>query len=102
MNVPAGADPNVEQGEKMPEQQSAAPNAPKEGRIARSWRLTRAAWKVVREDRSLLVLAGVSAVTGGIGLALIFILAGSFDNGHLKGDDLALFALILAYPLTLI
>jgi hypothetical protein len=86
----------------MPEQQSAAPDAPKEGRIARSWRLTRAAWQVVREDRSLLVLAGVSAITGGIGLALIFILAGSFDKGHLKGDDLALFALILAYPLTLI
>jgi hypothetical protein len=77
-------------------------NPSKEGRIARSWRLTRAAWHVVRTDRSLLALAAISAVTGGIGLALIFILAGSFQNGHLKGDELALYALIFAYPLTFI
>jgi hypothetical protein len=74
----------------------------REGRIARSWRLTRAAWDVVRSDRSLLVLAAISAITGGIGLALIFILGGSFQNGRLKGDELALYALIFAYPLTFI
>jgi hypothetical protein len=77
-------------------------NPSKEGRIARSWRLTRAAWHVVRSDRSLLALAAISAVTGGIGLALIFILAGSFQHGRLKGDELALYALIFAYPLTFI
>jgi Family of unknown function (DUF6159) len=77
-------------------------NPSKEGRIARSWRLTRAAWHVVRTDRSLLALAAISAVTGGIGLALIFILAGSFQHGRLKGDELALYALIFAYPLTFI
>lgn len=86
----------------MSEMQSAFVEPPREGRIARSWRLTRAAWDVVRGDRSLLVLAAISAVTGGIGLALIFILAGSFQNGHLKGDELALYALIFAYPLTFI
>jgi hypothetical protein len=77
-------------------------NPSKEGRIARSWRLTRAAWHVVRTDRSLLALAAISAVTGGIGLALIFILAGSFQHGRLKSDELALYALIFAYPLTFI
>jgi hypothetical protein len=77
-------------------------NPSKEGRIARSWRLTRAAWHVVRGDRSLLALAAISAITGGIGLALIFILAGSFQHGRLKGDELALYALIFAYPLTFI
>lgn len=77
-------------------------NPPREGRIARSWRLTRASWQVVRGDRSLLSLAAISALTGGIGLALIFVFAGSFHKGHLRGDNLALFALILAYPLTFI
>jgi hypothetical protein len=82
--------------------QSPVVEPPREGRIARSWRLTRAAWDVVRSDRSLLVLAAISAVTGGAGLALIFILGGSFQNGRLKGDELALYALIFAYPLTFI
>lgn len=84
----------------MSEMQSVIVEPPREGRIARSWRLTRAAWDVVRGDRSLLVLAALSAISGGIGLALIFILGGSFQHGRLKGDQLALFALILAYPLT--
>jgi hypothetical protein len=48
------------------------------------------------------VLAAVSALTGGIGLALIFVFGGSFNGGHLKGDKLALYALILAYPLTFV
>ncbi len=86
----------------MSELQSAIVEPPREGRIARSWRLTRAAWDVVRSDRSLLALAAISAITGGIGLALIFILGGSFQNGRLQGDELALFALIFAYPLTFI
>jgi hypothetical protein len=75
---------------------------PGEGRIARSWRLSRAAWHVVRTDRSLLTLAAISALAGIVGLALIFVLSGSFDKGHIKGDELALFALIFAYPLTFV
>jgi hypothetical protein len=86
----------------MSEMPSPVVEPPRGGRIARSWRLTRAAWGVVRSDRSLLVLAAISAIAGGIGLALIFILGGSFQNGHLKGDELALYALIFAYPLTFI
>ncbi len=86
----------------MSELQSAIVEPPREGRIARSWRLTRASWDVVRGDRSLLALAAISAITGGIGLALIFILGGSFQNGRLQGDELALFALIFAYPLTFV
>jgi hypothetical protein len=35
-----------------------------EGRIARSWRLTRSAWQVVRTDRALLTLAVLSGVLG--------------------------------------
>jgi hypothetical protein len=86
----------------MSELPSPVVEPPREGRIARSWRLTRAAWEVVRGDRSLLLLAAISAIAGGIGLALIFILGGSFQNGRLKGDELALYALIFAYPLMFI
>ena len=73
-----------------------------EGRLARSWRLTRAAWQLVREDRALLTLGAISVVSGAAGVALIFVLSGSFHHGHLKGDRIALFALIFAYPLTLL
>jgi hypothetical protein len=76
--------------------------APGEGRIARSWRLSRAAWEVVRGDRVLLALGAISVVAGAIGLALIFVLSGSFDNGHLSGRQILLFTLIFAYPLTFV
>lgn len=80
--------------------ESAISQPSSEGRIARSWRLTRAAWKVVRSDRSLQTLAAISAVVGAAGVALIFVLSGAFGKGHLDGGQLALFALIFAYPLT--
>ncbi|HEX4483559.1 MAG TPA: DUF6159 family protein [Solirubrobacteraceae bacterium] len=86
----------------MSEAQSGVIEPPREGRIARSWRLTRAAWDVVRGDRSLLALAAVSVLAGGIGLALIFVLAGSFGHDHVDGGKIALFALIFAYPLTFV
>jgi hypothetical protein len=73
-----------------------------EGRIARSWRLTRAAWRIVRGDRCLLTLAAFAALAGVLGLALMFVLGGSFGNGHLHRDRLALYALIFAYPLTFV
>jgi uncharacterized protein DUF6159 len=86
----------------MSELQSGVSNEAGEGRIARSWRLTRAAWTVVRHDRALRTLAAISAVVGALGLALIFVLSGSFDKGRLSGGQLALFALIFAYPLTFV
>lgn len=75
---------------------------PREGRIARSLRLTRAAWQVVRHDRSLLALAVAAAACGIAGLAAILVLSGSFDDGRLHGGSLVLFALIFAYPLTFV
>lgn len=73
-----------------------------EGRIARSWRLTRAAWQVVRHDRTLLTLGALSILAGTVTLAVVFALSGSFGNGHLSSGDFALYALIFAYPLTFI
>jgi hypothetical protein len=86
----------------MSQAQSGVIEPPREGRIARSLRLTRAAWTVVRHDRSLLALAVASAVCGIVGVAAIFVLAGAFDHGRLDGGALALFALIFAYPLTFV
>ncbi len=86
----------------MSQAQSGVMEPPREGRIARSWRLTRAAWQVVRHDRSLLALAVAAAACGIVGLAAIFVLSGSFGNGRLDGGSLALFALIFAYPLTFV
>ena len=70
-----------------------------EGRIARSWRLTRAAWSVVRSDRSLLTLAAVAGITGAAGIAVIFAVGGSFGHGHFSEERMAIVALIAAYPL---
>ncbi len=86
----------------MSQAQSGAVEPLREGRIARSWRLTRAAWTVVRGDRSLLALALASAVCGIAGLAAILLLAGAFHHGHLRGGSLVVFALIFAYPLTFV
>ncbi len=69
----------------MSASQSAETTPGGEGRLSRSWRLTRAAWQVVRDDRALLTLGGLSVVVGGIGLAAIFILSGSFHHGRLRG-----------------
>ena len=86
----------------MSQAQSSAMEPSREGRIARSWRLTREAWHVVRTDRSLLTLAVISALSGAVLLALVFVLSGSFDRGRIDGGELALFALIFAYPLTFV
>jgi hypothetical protein len=73
-----------------------------EGRIARSWRLSRAAWLVVRSDRALLTLAAISAVVSAATLAVVFALSGSFGHGDLSGEQLAIYGLIFAYPLTFV
>lgn len=86
----------------MPEADSIVGEPAHEGRLVRSWRLTRSAWEVVRGDRVLLTLGGISVVTGALGLALIFVLSGSFDDGRLSGGQILLFTLILAYPLTFV
>jgi hypothetical protein len=78
-----------------------------EGRIARSWRLTKASWRVVRKDRAILVLALLSTLLGAIGVAVIFGVAGIGSSGahghrHLADGRVVVVALILAYPLMFI
>jgi hypothetical protein len=59
----------------------AASGKTSEGRIARSWRLTKASWRVVRGDRVILVLAVLSTLVGAIGVAVIFGVAGVGSSG---------------------
>jgi hypothetical protein len=72
-----------------------------EGRITRSARLIGVAWRVVRRDRAMLVLAGVAAVANIVGAMLIFKLAG-WHVGHRPphGERFALAGAIAAYPFT--
>src|SRR5664280_1441329 len=59
-------------GPTMSSQPLYTQTSPGEGRIARSWRLTKAAWSVVRRDRTLLMLACIAAAAGVAGMGLIF------------------------------
>lgn len=68
-----------------------------EGRIARSWRLTRSAWRVVSRDRALLILAALSGVLGVVGVAVIFGVGGLASGGFSRGR-VAVVALVVAYP----
>jgi hypothetical protein len=86
----------------QPQARMDVPAPANEGRIARSWRLTRAAWSVVRSDRSLLLLAMVAGVTGAAGVAVIFVFGGSFGNGRFSEERTLIVALIAAYPLMFI
>jgi hypothetical protein len=74
-----------------------------EGRIARSWRLTRVALRVVRRDRSMFVLALLGTLAGLIAAVLIFKFGGYYhhDPSRSRGR-LALVALIAAWPTTFV
>jgi hypothetical protein len=74
-----------------------------EGRIARSWRLSRIAWDIVRSDRTILVLAVVSTLFAVAALALVYDVAGFF-SGHRNrgGTHFALVTLIFSFPLTFV
>jgi len=69
-----------------------------EGRIARSWRLTRSAWRVVSRDRALLTLAALSGVLGVVAVVVIFGASGLFGSGNFSRGRIALVALAGAYP----
>jgi hypothetical protein len=71
-----------------------------EGRIARSARLIGVAWRVIRHDRAMLMLAVLAAGAGVASTLLIFRLAGWHAGHQPQGDRLALVAAIAAYPLT--
>jgi hypothetical protein len=69
-----------------------------EGRIGRSWRLTGEAWRVIRRDRTTLVLALAQALMAGAVTVLLFWLSGFLAHpGH---SHIWLVALISYWPAT--
>ncbi|MGH2879056.1 MAG: DUF6159 family protein [Solirubrobacteraceae bacterium] len=84
----------------MSEMQLGMSGASKEGRIARSWRLTKAAWVVVRADRSLRILALAAALVGVLGVVAIFAIGGISSQRRASGEHFVVVALVFVYPLT--
>jgi hypothetical protein len=69
-----------------------------EGRIARSWRLTKTAWGLVRQDRAMVALALLGMTSGFIFIA-VFTLIGGYSGDAGQGEVL-IAILIALYPST--
>jgi hypothetical protein len=74
----------------------------KEGRIARSVRLCGVAWRLLRRDRTMLALAGLSAVSAGFAMLVLFYFGGYLHDPHPSRGRLLVVTLIAAWPLTFI
>jgi hypothetical protein len=70
-----------------------------EGRIARSWRLTRTAWNLVRKDRAMIALALLGMTSALIWLGVFTLIGGYSGDGASQGKVL-LAVLIALYPST--
>jgi hypothetical protein len=73
-----------------------------EGKVSRGWRLTQVAWRLIRADRTMVVLA-----LAGIGSAtfftfLVFLAGGFFSAAAHSQGHMGLVALIALYPSTLL
>jgi hypothetical protein len=74
----------------------------KEGRVARSARLTGVAWKLLRTDRTMLALAAFSAVFTVAAMAVIFGFGTSWGDGRPTRGSMLVITLIAAWPLTFV
>jgi uncharacterized protein DUF6159 len=70
-----------------------------EGRIARSWRLTRTAWDLVKKDRAMIALALLGMTSALIWLGVFTLIGGYSQDGSSQGKVL-LAILIALYPST--
>ncbi len=70
-----------------------------EGRIRRSWRLTKTAWGLVRQDRAMVALALLSMTSALIWLGVFTLIGGYSEDGTGQGKVL-LAILIALYPST--
>jgi len=73
-----------------------------EGRIRRGWRLSKIAWRLVREDGAMLVIALLGALAGVVSVAIVFGFAGYFSSPSPSRGRLALVVLIAAWPTTFV
>jgi Family of unknown function (DUF6159) len=70
--------------------------------MARGWRLTRAAWALMRRDPTMIALALLGTGFGAAGAALVLYFGGYFSAGTHSRAHFWLVALIALYPLTFI
>jgi len=74
--------------------------APSEGKMERGWRLTKAAWALIRRDPTMISIALMGAGCGLAGAAALLYFSGYLSSpGHSRGG-LALAAIIGIYPMT--
>lgn len=71
-----------------------------EGRMARGWRLTLAAWALIRRDPTMVSIALIGAGCGLAGAAAILYFSGYFSSPTHSRGGLALAAIIGLYPMT--
>src|SRR5256885_1794229 len=71
-----------------------------EGRLARSRRLTKTAFRLMWDDGLIFVLAAIATAATVVATLLVFGLGGYFDNPRHTGAHFALVLLIATFPLT--
>jgi hypothetical protein len=71
-----------------------------ESRLSRGWRLTIAAWRLMRQDPTMMSLALIGTGLGLAGTGLMLYLGGVFSPGHFSRTHFWLVSLAFVYPLT--
>jgi len=73
---------------------------PTEGKMERGWRLTRAAWALIRRDPTMISIALMGAGCGLAGAGALLYFSGYLSSPTHSQGDLALAAIIGIYPMT--
>lgn len=73
---------------------------PTEGKMERGWRLTKAAWALIRRDPTMISIALMGAGCGLAGAAALLYFSGYLSSPTHSRGDLALAAIIGIYPMT--
>lgn len=73
-----------------------------ESRMSRGWRLTGAAWRLMRQDPTMITLALIGTGCGLAGAALMLYLGGVFTPSHYSRAHFGVISLLFLYPLTFV
>ena len=73
---------------------------PTEGKMTRGWRLTKAAWALIRRDPTMISIALMGAGCGLAGGAAIIYFSGYIGSPTHSRGDLALAVIVSLYPMT--
>lgn len=72
----------------------------RESRLSRGWRLTGAAFRLMRRDPTMIALALIGTGCGLAGAGLVLYFGGVFSPGHFSRTHFWLVSLVFVYPLT--